>query len=390
MADLMDFRVRDVTRDDIDRILQVRTRSFGPGSSEGAWFEHSIQQTIDGRWLAVVDPDNQLVASARAWGFQQVWGGRHLPMGGVAGVVVDPRVRGRGVASLMMRALLTRMHELGDVVSCLYASVPALYRVVGYEAGGGLPRMTLSTNDFHRLPRADGTIREATVDDADVIERLVREHQARLRQSGPKAPPAATWAVQLADPEMAHYLAVENGRPVGVVAYGLKDGVLTVETVAGRDGRVLADLWAVVGSGSSTAETIEAYVDPRDPILLRVGSNPATDRKDWQWMARVVDLPNAVAARGFSAYVNATATITVTDDDLAHNTGDWRISIADGAGVVERSDQPGLRVGARGLAALWCGWSVQRLRDAGLAEGDADEAALDAIFACAPFMSEYF
>ena len=51
-----------------------------------------------------------------------------------------------------------------------------------------------------------------------------------------------------------------------------------------------------------------------------------------------------------------------------------------------------LHVDARGLSALWCGWSVSRLRLAGLASGGTSEgdAALDAVFACQPFITEYF
>jgi hypothetical protein len=49
-------------------------------------------------------------------------------------------------------------------------------------------------------------------------------------------------------------------------------------------------------------------------------------------------------------------------------------------------------LGSRALAALWGGWSMSRLRQAGLATGGSPEqdAALDAIFACTPFMTEYF
>jgi hypothetical protein len=51
-----------------------------------------------------------------------------------------------------------------------------------------------------------------------------------------------------------------------------------------------------------------------------------------------------------------------------------------------------LHVDARGLSALWCGWSVSRLRLAGLASGGTSEgdAALDAVFTCQPFITEYF
>ncbi|MDN5779895.1 MAG: GNAT family N-acetyltransferase, partial [Humibacillus sp.] len=55
-------------------------------------------------------------------------------------------------------------------------------------------------------------------------------------------------------------------------------------------------------------------------------------------------------------------------------------------------DDGPVRLEPRGLAALWCGWPLPRLRQAGLASGGplGDDEALDAIFACQPFMTEYF
>ena len=49
-------------------------------------------------------------------------------------------------------------------------------------------------------------------------------------------------------------------------------------------------------------------------------------------------------------------------------------------------------MGARGLAALWCGWSTSRLRQAGLLTGGSpdDDAALDLLFAATPYLTEYF
>ena len=49
-------------------------------------------------------------------------------------------------------------------------------------------------------------------------------------------------------------------------------------------------------------------------------------------------------------------------------------------------------MGPRGIAGLWCGWTMSRLRQAGLAEGGSaeEDAALDAVFACSPYITEYF
>jgi hypothetical protein len=97
--------------------------------------------------------------------------------------------------------------------------------------------------------------------------------------------------------------------------------------------------------------------------------------------------------------------LVVDDPDAPVNTGRWRLSVAGGSGSATHADidltdgnpsatdTHGLpRVGARGLSALWCGWSTSRLRQAGLLAGGSadDDAALDAIFAATPYLTEYF
>ena len=50
----------------------------------------------------------RLVALARINDLTQWWAGRSLPMAGVAGVVVAPEHRGRGVGTQLMTAVLER------------------------------------------------------------------------------------------------------------------------------------------------------------------------------------------------------------------------------------------------------------------------------------------
>jgi hypothetical protein len=85
----------------------------------------------------------------------------------------------------------------------------------------------------------------------------------------------------------------------------------------------------------------------------------------------------------------------VTDPQLPGNSGDWRLEVSGGAAALTRA-RPGsaaaLRLGARGLAALYAGTPLATLRLAGLAAGgtpDAD-AALDAAFAATPYMTDSF
>jgi predicted acetyltransferase len=119
-------------------------------------------------------------------------------------------------------------------------------------------------------------------------------------------------------------------------------------------------------------------------------------------MGRVVDLGAAFDGRGFGPHTSVEVDLLVEDADAPANSGRWTLAVSAGRGTATRADggRGGhgghggrvLRVEARGLSALWCGWSVSRLRQAGLATGGTPEgdAALDAVFAGQPFITEYF
>src|SRR6476659_8454725 len=121
---MADLNVRDLVADDHDTALDVRTRSFGPLSAGGmTWWRELFERNISARRALGVFADDRLVATTRIHAYQQLWGGRPLPMAGIAGVVVAPEWRGRGVARLLMTATMQRAIELGDVLSVLFPAV---------------------------------------------------------------------------------------------------------------------------------------------------------------------------------------------------------------------------------------------------------------------------
>ncbi|EWT04703.1 GCN5 family acetyltransferase, partial [Intrasporangium chromatireducens Q5-1] len=338
------LRVRDVTEADLAAILRIRARSFGPlGDGGERWWRRVADETLGGRMLAVVDADDTVLASGRARPFGQVWGGRHQPMGGVAGVYVDPAARGRGVASLLMRGLLARMAELGDGISCLFPTAPTLYRGVGFEFGGPLPRFTYAAHDLRALGSLSRGLRPrgAGPADAQLFAALMRADQQRNRLSGPRLVDEQEWRHELGDEDtIAYVLDGRDGGPTGFVTYTLSDETLRVDTFV-ADGRdAAAALWAVVGSGSSAAPTVHAFLDPRDPVALLAGAEARHDVEQQSWMARIVDLPKAVAGRGFSPSLAATAHLTVEDPDLPQNSGTWRLDVSGGSATATCVERP--------------------------------------------------
>src|SRR6478609_5228394 len=174
------LRTRDVVDTDLPAVLAIRNRSFGPlGTGGDVWWQRVSAETLGGRMIAVVDDCGMVLGAGRIRPYEQAWGGRHLRMGGVAGVYVEPSARGRGVATTLTRALVTRMGELGDVVSCLFPTAPALYRRSGYEVGGVQSRTTYPSHLVRALgSAADGRrVRPARPEDADTLTALTRAAQ---------------------------------------------------------------------------------------------------------------------------------------------------------------------------------------------------------------------
>jgi hypothetical protein len=161
-------------------------------------------------------------------------------------------------------------------------------------------------------------------------------------------------------------------------------------------------IWSVLASHATMAHTLRGYLAPDDPLAWLAHEADADLGHRWRWMLRLVDAPAAMAGRGFPAAVTARVPLAVTDRQRPANSGRWLLEVAAGRGALTPlagGADPGrpvsagpVTLGARGLAALYAGIPLHGLRVAGLATGGGPAAddALNAAFAAAPHMADYF
>lgn len=382
-------QLRDLAPTDFDSVIRVRNRSFEmmTGSADG-WKADASEFCQGRRYLGVFDGD-RAVAAARIWDFTQWWGGRRVPMAGIAGVVVAPDHRGRGVGSRLMRGILARSRELGFPLSALYpASVP-VYRKLGYEYGGGRYRFSFPTQALRLLGGQDVPIREGGPADASRVLELVATVRGPGRESGMLGwteKPVRDW---LAKEETFCYLADD-----GFVVYGWDGGDLRIDELVAGSGATARALWSTVGSGASIAKRVRAFVSPQDPIHLMLGTEAEHQAHIERWMLRVLDPSAAVAARGWPPGLSLDLPLEIDDAEIPHNSGSWRLEVGDGVGALTRSEsERGLRLAARGLAGWYAGTPLASLRLAGVASGGRheDDGLLDAATrGPTPYMVDYF
>jgi predicted acetyltransferase len=386
-----------LTPDDFDAVIEVHERSFGliPAAARERSLRSATSDAAEGRLLGVVDGQRP-IAAGKIWAFEQWWRGRTVPLNGLAGVVVDPLYRGRGVATQLCRAMLRRGLELGLVMSALYPAAPAIYRSLGFEYGGARHRYSFRADALRALggdattPQRPTALRRATADDAEQLLDLVSRLRSASAESGPLVWPVGVVRDWIDDDATFAYLADD-----GFVAYTWSRRDLEVQELVALSPDTTRALWSVVGSGSSIADQIHAYVAPHDPIHALVDREAARTAEIERWMLRLVDAPAAIQRRGWPRGVAVDIVLFLDDLEFPANAGHWRLTVAGGeASLIGTDEVPdALRLGPRGLSALFAGTPVSTLRLSGLASGGDpdDDVLVDAAFGGpSPFMLDFF
>ncbi|WP_433232014.1 GNAT family N-acetyltransferase [Actinomadura formosensis] len=383
------MEIRALAPEEADTVRDIRSRAFGPLPDE-QW-RRRIQiagSSFDaGRQFAGFE-DGEIVATGALHEMTQWWHGRAVSLAGVSAITVAPEERGRGLGRRLMTDLLERCAAFGHPLAMLYPATTRLYRSLGWEHAGAQHHVEISAEALRTVAAERVPVRRAGPQDAAEVAAVIGRAHASGLDCGPVGWTEPRWRAVLADRDYYVHLAED-----GFLSYRWADGnnALEVTRLVASSEATLRALWAIVGSGSSVAETVRACVSPMDPVLwmLREREHENVERR--QWMLRVVDAPAAIAARGYPEGVSAGVALTIDDPQRPSNSGHWRLEIENGEGRLEPSagTPDAVRLGPHGLAALYAGVPVPTLRRSGLLQG-GDAGALPAAFAATPFSLDYF
>jgi len=325
----------------------------------------------------------------------QWFGGRSVPMVGIADVGTTPEVRGRGAATQLMGAAVREMHAGGTSLSVLYAASFPLYRRAGYEIAGSVHETTVPLDSLSHERGA--SLRRMTDDDLPAMRALRTEltrarngtldrnamMNARLFEHGGSV---YEGFVVESGGEIDGYLIFVQRRKGDHLDALMNDMVARTQGTARRLLGFLADHKAQVKNARWFGAAVDPFV-----MLLEQGTYRQHLRE--HWMLRIVDVPAALQARGYDLALTETLHLEVTDDVVEANAGRWKVQVDGGRATVSEGGDGTLRLGVRGLAPLYSGFlAPHELRLAGQLEAD-DEACATAgrVFAgAAPFMAQMF
>lgn len=314
---------------------------------------------------------------------------RQVPVGGLTWVGVHPDQRRKGVLTSMIRDHFARVADTDWTgISALHASEPVIYGRFGYGLASRECKVTLGRGTTLVAPGLDeeagrvrtelvdaaaegvaGRVRAATLAGAavghgvvtlpeDLYAAYAHEHPDRLHNKEPQRVLLASLdGEDVGSAWFRREPKWENGQPQGTVKVMHVVGTPTARLALARR-LVELDLMAKIEiSGCSRDDLLQRWVGPTRGVV--------DGALDSLWL-RLVDLPTAMAARGYSGA--ADLVLEVTDDFLPDQGGRWRL-VADeaGSGRVERVDAvPDVTLTTQQLAGAYLGdGSLLRLLQAG-------------------------
>jgi predicted acetyltransferase len=377
--------VRDFEPADDGAIAALLSLAFGV-SPRAERLSDYWSQSWDGTQGHVAELDGQPVGFLRVRDYRQYFGGAAVPMGGISSVGVEPHVRRRGVASALLTAALADMRTRGQVVSALFQSAIPVYRRTGWENAGTLERVRVGPHEFAALPRpsVDVPVRRAEKADLPAIHAaytaVASTVDGTLDRATKEFRPERVLELDLAlvaDPDVRGYLTAARAG----------EALICHDVVAADPDTALSLLGSLASWSGQLSEVELRIMDPAWWQLLRTRPTdyfPETD----PWMLRVVDLPAAVAARGWPAAAHLAplaVDVEVHDEQAPWHTGRHRL-VADGGTVTcEPGGSGAVRLAARALGPWYAGSAdSSALRRAGLLDGDPDQSRLLDVLTGAP------
>jgi predicted acetyltransferase len=397
-------RTYRIARPEEHRALVVQdARAFGDSTSSVS-IERSMARTRVEE-LRVLEEDGARLGLLLARSQPVFWGGRPVPAGQVSGLSVAAEHRGRGVATDLLRAYLAEVHGRGAAISTLFPTAVQLYRRAGYEYAGA---WTLYESAARHLPVdwPEGyRARPVAADDPGPLqERFARVAPSRNGQVDRDADwwrhfllgdrgsgPPQVFLVDGPDgPDGWAVLAVSTD----VSASDLRTSVQVVDWGAASEAGWRSLLTLAGGFSSLEAKVVWKGPDP-EPLALLLREQDIGQVRQERWMARVVDVPGAFAARGYPSGLRGRITVTVADDVCPWVDGTWTIEVDGGEGKAVRvGDDVEPRTNAAGLAALFAGYHDPRdLAELGVVRGldQADVEFLQALHAGPkPWSPDYY
>jgi len=393
----MTTTIRHLNTDELPAFGELVAYVFAASSDYHQGSQRSLLSDdpwIRPEWVIAAIEDGQVASTLGAYPWQVRINGRSVPAAGVTTVGTRPEFRRRGLQRQVMTRSLEWHRECGQAFAMLWASFGAIYQRYGYglasantsyEFAPAMATLREPSESGHRTVLADWRDREVQ----RTVERLYAEHAKPRNLLIERS--ADRWRVEHWGWEIGRqqedrvHLAITSdaaGRPRGYVVYSTSEleqpfeagpnQVLKTKDFVAPDLDTWRSLWEYIRAHDLVKRVHLVRVAEDDPATDLLLEPRALGRRtaDGIWL-RVVDVPQALEARGYEPDADGSLVLGVRDELCPWNDGSWRVTVEGGRATVRpvrARPQVTLPVGA--MASLYSGFrSVTALARADRAEG---------------------
>ncbi|MBE9115148.1 GNAT family N-acetyltransferase [Lusitaniella coriacea LEGE 07157] len=381
--------------EDDRRLGEILAQAFH--ASPDYWSDYRDRVGVEN--FRVLRRGGSILGGLAIYNMGQWWCGNAVPMAGVAAVGISPENRGTGVALELMTRTLQELYDREIPLSALYPAVQRLYRKVGYERAGTycqweVPLASLLGRDPAGVGFAARTLSVQPVDPASEILRDLYRQQACRNNGNLDRHPGIWQNIVQSDSNTVYaytigsegYLIYTQESKQGTSYLSLRDWVATTPSV-------LRSLLTFLADHRSQIDTVRWFGSIQDPLAFLLPEQTAKIRQLQWWMLRLIRVDLALAQRGYPMGVENELHLSVRDDLLDGNNGNFILSISGGKGEVRRGGRGDLQLDSGGLALLYSGLvDPSQLQRMGLIErNDHAIAAATSIFVGSePFLMDFF
>jgi predicted acetyltransferase len=377
---------------DIDDLGSLVSESFNaPDDIARPWIERSGVPN----WRVVKD-STSLLGGLMVIPMGQWFGGRAVPMTGLAGVVVSPRARGRGVGKRLIGQTLEEIRDSGVALSALYASTTSFYRHCGYERAGAAYQVELNLKE---LTARSGPLEVRTLEaeDSERVEALqhdwVQDHACLKRGPylwhrvrNPKGQAAEQFGFFSGD-RLEGYVLWKRSEHKGL------DNELQITDLVLTTPAAQESFWGYLAGHRAFFSKAQWLCPSSSPWLLAL-DEPWNYKMSMHehWMLRLVDLQKAFTERGYPAGPPCEIHFEVEDPLLSNNNGRWLLRVGECEGRLTTGGEGLIKTDIGALASLYSGFlSATQLSVTGRLEGPVEQLALaDGTFRGEPRLCDFF
>ncbi|MFP5224200.1 MAG: enhanced intracellular survival protein Eis [Actinomycetota bacterium] len=388
--------IRRLRADEFDEAFSLGRRAFPmqPESDRERLRDRFVPEMFTG-----VFDDGRMIGRTIEHRFGHHLGGRVVPAIGIAGVAVDPTIRGRGIGSQMMNWVHEQARGDGIPFASLYPATLPIYRNLGY---GDAFHRTAFTARLERLPsKPIGTAVVESYTDSD--ESAVRDAYDRFAstQAGIVARDDDWWEHRILDLKTTpqRYVVREEGELVGYFFFDFapaKDDWrqrIDVKDMVALTPSAGSAILAFAALHRSTCSTIHWTGPANEPLQWLQHDHAIELSHGFNAMARVLDVPGAIASRGYFEAVEAEVSLAISDPRIPDNDGPWLISVVKGVGSAEPARSTDGFCTIQAFSSMFTGMlsPADARRVGGLSADDEAVRKLTAIFAGpTPWLSDFY